>query len=115
MILIPKHRPPTSPGRLLQRFLEDYELTQTRLAELTDMQLQRINQIVKGKRAVTPDTALRLSRLFGTTPDLWLNAQLAWDLWHAQREAGVEIEEKVIPLAEVAATLSRRRRARTPG
>jgi plasmid maintenance system antidote protein VapI len=68
------------------------------------MQLQRINQIVKGKRAVTPDTALRLSRLFGTTPDLWLNAQLAWDLWHAQREAGVEIEEKVIPLAHVAVT-----------
>ncbi len=101
MILLPKHRPPTSPGRLLQCFLKDYELTQSRLAELTDMQLQRINQIVKGKRGVTPDTALRLSRLFGTTPDLWLNAQLTWDLWHAKQEGGTEIEEKVTPLTAV--------------
>ncbi len=100
MILLPKHRPPTSPGRLLQRFLDDHELTQTRLAELGDMQLRRVNEILKVKRAITPDTALRLARLFDTTPDLWLNAQTAWELWHAREQSGPQIEERVTPLVE---------------
>lgn len=100
MILLPTHRPPTSPGRLLQRFLDDYELTQTAVAERTSMQLRRVNEILKKKRAITPDTALRLARLFGTTPDLWINAQTAWDLWHAAQAAGARIEQEVEPLAE---------------
>jgi antitoxin HigA-1 len=91
MVRIPKSRPPTHPGRMLKKFLEELGVTQVRLADLTSMPFQRVNQIVRGRRSVTPDTALRLARLFGTTPDFWMNLQLAWDLYHAQQEAGERV------------------------
>jgi addiction module HigA family antidote len=86
-MLLPKHRPPTHPGRFLAENLEELGITQSALAERIGVPFQRVNLIVNGRRGVTPDTALRLSKLFSTTPDFWLNAQTAWDLWHAQREA----------------------------
>lgn len=86
MVRLPKHRPPTSPGRMLARALEERGLTQSELAKRIDVPFQRVNLIVNGKRAITADTALRLSRLFGTTPGLWMNAQRDLDLWHQARE-----------------------------
>ena len=102
MVLLPKNRAPTHAGELLEELIEDFNLTQTEVAKRTAMPFPRVNEIVRGKRGITPDTALRLARLFGTTPDLWLNYQLAWDLWHVREESGAEIEEKVAPLTEAA-------------
>jgi addiction module HigA family antidote len=91
MVRIPTNRPPMHPGRMLEKIIDDIGLTQSKLADLTEMPFQRVNQIVRQRRAVTPDTALRLARLLGTTPDFWLNLQLAWDLYHAREEAAKDI------------------------
>lgn len=86
MVRLPTHEPPPHPGEiLLEEFLVPYGMTQVELAERIGVSYPRVNEIVRGKRGITPDTALRLARLFGTTPDLWLNGQLAWDLYHALR------------------------------
>ena len=86
MTRLSTNRPPTHPGEmLLEEFLVPLEMTQTELAERIGVSYPRINEIVNGKRGVTPDTALRLSKLFGTTPEFWLNGQRNWDLWHAMR------------------------------
>jgi addiction module HigA family antidote len=79
--LIPKHRIPSHPGEILQEeFLEPLGLTQVALAEHIGVPVQRINEIVRGKRGVTPDTAWLLSQAFGTTPDFWIHLQAAVDL-----------------------------------
>ena len=84
---LPRDRPPTHPGELLfEEFLKPLGMTQTELAKRARISYPRVNELVHGKRSVTPDTALRLSRLFGTSPEFWLLGQLAWDLWHAMRE-----------------------------
>jgi addiction module HigA family antidote len=81
---IPSRRTPTHPGEMLAlEFLKPLGMTQVELAERIGVPFQRVNQIVRRKRAVTPDTALRLARLFGTTPEFWLNLQQAWDLYEA--------------------------------
>lgn len=69
---------------LAAEFMTPHGLTQVELAELIGVPFQRVHLILKAKRAVTPDTALRLARLLGTTPEFWLNMQQAWDLYHAQ-------------------------------
>ena len=77
-------KPDPHPGEVLQQeFLEPRGMTQTELARRLEVPYQRVNQIVNLRRAVTPDTALRLSRVFGTTPDYWLELQLRWDLSRA--------------------------------
>lgn len=63
--------------------------TQVELAKRLGIPLQRLNTIVKGKRRVTADTAVRLSKVLGTTPELWLNLQMAVDLWEAQKTANL--------------------------
>lgn len=84
MARIPTHRPPTHPGEMLaEEFLKPLGITQVQLAQMIKVPFQRVNLIVNGKRGITPDTALRLSHLFGTTPDFWLNLQQAWDLYEA--------------------------------
>lgn len=86
MVRLPKYRPPTHPGEMLrEEFLEPLGMTQTELAQRIGVSYVRVNELVNEKRGVTPDTALRLSRLFGTTPEFWLNGQRNWDLWHALR------------------------------
>ncbi len=83
---LPKRRPPTHPGEMLiEEFLKPHGMTQKELAERARISYPRVNELVRGRRGVTPDTALRLSQLFGTTPEFWLSGQLAWDLWHAMR------------------------------
>ena len=89
---LPTKRPPTHPGEmLLLEFLEPLGLTQVELAQRISVPFQRVNQIVKGKRAVTPDTALRFAQLLGTTPEFWLNLQQNWDLYEALKTSSKEI------------------------
>jgi len=78
---------PTHPGEMLREdFMPDYSQTTTSLAEKLGVSRQTVNELLLERRAVSPDMALRLSRLFGNTPEFWLNAQRAVDLWKAQRE-----------------------------
>ncbi len=93
MVRIPTHRTPSHPGEiLLLEFLEPMGLSQRELAEGIRVPYQRINELINGKRGVTPSTALRLARFFGTTPEVWLNLQLRWDLFHAQRAEADELK-----------------------
>jgi len=93
MVRVPTHRPPTHPGEmLLEEFLEPLEMTQTELAERIEVPFQRVNSLVRGRRSLTPDTALRLSRLFGTSASFWMSHQLRWDLYHAQRSTRQELK-----------------------
>ena len=79
--MIPPHRTATHPGViLLKEFLEPLEITQKALAKHVDVPIQRINEIVRGKRGVTPETAWLLSEALDTTPEFWLNLQSCHDL-----------------------------------
>lgn len=79
-------RRPTHPGEMLREdFLPDYELTVSGLAEAIGVSRQSINELLRERRAVSPEMALRLSRLFGNSPEFWLNAQTAVDLWEASK------------------------------
>jgi addiction module HigA family antidote len=71
---------------LREEFLEPLNLTQKQLADSIQVPFQRINEIVSGKRGVTPSTALRLAKYFGTSPDFWLNLQIKFDLYSAQQK-----------------------------
>ena len=85
-ILLPTNRHPTHPGEmLLEEFLKPMELSQTEAAARMGTSLNRLNEVVRGKRGITADTALRLAKLLGTDALSWMNLQNAWDLWHAQR------------------------------
>lgn len=90
MIRVPSHREPVHPGEMLLReFLVPMGLTQRDVADAIGVPYQRVNEIVNGRRGITPGTALRLARYLGTSAEVWLNAQQRWDLWHAVRaEAG---------------------------
>ena len=93
MVRIPSDREPTHPGEmLLQEFLLPLGMTQSELAAAIQVPFQRVNEVVRGRRGVTPSTALRLSRYFGTSPDFWINLQLRWDLYHARRSEAEQIE-----------------------
>ena len=75
---------PTHPGEMLREdFLPDYGLTVSALARALDVSRQSVNELLRERRAVSPEMALRLARLFGNTPEFWLNAQRAADLWDA--------------------------------
>jgi antitoxin HigA-1 len=85
--MLPKNRPPTPPGEVLaEEFLAPRGMTQGQLAEQMGVPIQRVNLIVNGRRAITAETALLLARVFETSPEFWLNLQMAWDLWHARQE-----------------------------
>ena len=84
MIRVPTHREPTHPGEmLLEEFLKPMALTQRHLAEGIHVPYQRINELVNKRRGMTPSTALRVAKFFGTTSDFWMNLQLRWDLYQA--------------------------------
>ena len=79
--------PPTHPGALLREdFIPDYGLSVSTLAEALGVSRQTVNELLRERRALSPAMALRLSRLFGNSPDFWLNAQRGVDLWQAERE-----------------------------
>ncbi len=82
-------RRPTPPGEMrLEEFLKPAGITQVALAERMGVPIQRVNGIIAGRRAVTAETAILLSRALGTTPDVWLNLQVAIDLWAAEQRLG---------------------------
>jgi len=96
---LPSNRPPTHPGEMLvAEFLEPLGLTQVELAERIGVPFQRVNQIVNRKRSVTPDTALRLSRLLGTSAEFWLNLQQSWDLFAVLSSPEARKIKKITPL-----------------
>lgn len=77
-------RRPTHPGEMLREdFLPDYGLSVSALAEAIGVSRQSVNELLRERRSLSPEMALRLSRLFGNTPEFWLNAQRAVDLWEA--------------------------------
>jgi len=83
---------PTHPGEMLREdFLPDYGLTVTCLAEALGVSRQSINELLRERRAVSPEMALRLSRLFSNSPEFWLNAQRAVDLWDAAKTLKAQV------------------------
>ena len=87
MIRVPTNRTPTHPGDLLlEEFLKPMGLTQRELAEGIHVPYQRVNDIINGRRGITPSTALRLAKYFGMTADFWMNLQLRWDLYFARQD-----------------------------
>ena len=98
-----KKSPPVHPGEvLLEDFLKPLGLSQYRLAQGMSVYPRKINEIVQGKRAVTADTALRLARFFGTSPEVWMNLQALYDLESARDFSAKKIEREVKPLAKSA-------------
>ena len=86
MIRIPTHRAPTHPGEMLiEEFLRPMGLTQRELSNAINVPYQRINEIINGRRGITPITALRLAEVFGVSADFWMNVQLRWDLYFAKK------------------------------
>jgi addiction module HigA family antidote len=84
--MLPKKRAPTHPGEMLQEeFLKPMEITQTAFAKHLGWSHAKINEIITGKRGVTPEAALSFADALGTTADLWLNLQKNYDLWVAQQ------------------------------
>ena len=92
---LPKNRAPTHPGEmLLEDFLKPMGITQSDFAVRLGVSFPRLNEIVKGRRGVTPDTALRLAKVLEMSPEFWLGLQLDWDLWNAMKSKQyAEIEQ----------------------
>ncbi len=92
MVRIPTHRTPTHPGEMLiEEFLNPLGLTQRELADALRVPYQRINELVNGRRGITPSTALRLGKYLDTSASFWLNLQLRWDLYHAAQSEAREL------------------------
>ncbi len=95
-----KKLPPVHPGEvLLEEFLKPMGISQYRLAKDTSVPPRRINEIVHGKRAVSADTALRLSRYFGTSERFWLNLQTRYDIEMEKDRLGGSLDREVHALA----------------
>jgi antitoxin HigA-1 len=96
---LPSKRPPTHPGEmLLEEFLKPLGITQSDFAARLGVSFPRLNEIIRMKRGVTPDTALRLARVLGNSPEFWLGLQLDWDLWNAMQSKGYSQIEKLEPV-----------------
>ncbi len=88
----PRKRRPTHPGEMLREdFMPDYGLTVASLAESAGVSRQSINELLRERRALSPEMALRLARLFGNSAEFWLNAQRAVDLWEAAHALKAEM------------------------
>ncbi|MGH1365973.1 MAG: HigA family addiction module antitoxin [Calditrichia bacterium] len=86
MVRVPTHRTPMHPGEmLLEEFLLPLDITQRELSHAIHVPYQRVNELVNGRRGMTPGTALRLAKYFGMSAGFWMNLQLRWDLYHAQK------------------------------
>jgi addiction module HigA family antidote len=106
---LPKDRPPTHPGdMLLEEFLKPLGITQSAFAIRLGVSFPRLNEIIRGKRSVTPDTALRLARVLGVSADVWLGLQQDWDLWHAMHSDRVREIDELEPLYQAAPDRRRR-------
>ncbi len=97
---LPRNRPPTHPGEMLfEEFVKPLDLTQAELARRLGVSYPRLNEIIKGRRSVTPDTALRLSRVLGMSADFWLGLQQDWDLWHAMNSPEAKQIDQLKPIS----------------
>ena len=93
MIRVPTDRTPTHPGEmLLEEFLIPMGLTQQDLAKAIRVPYQRVNELINGRRGMTPSTALRLEKFFGMSAGFWLNLQLRWDLYFAREKEKSELD-----------------------
>ncbi len=91
-------RRPTHPGEMLREdFLPEYGLSVAGLADAVGVSRQSVNELLRGRRAVSPEMALRFARLFGNSPEFWLNAQRAVDLWDAARAVKKDVD-RIKPL-----------------
>lgn len=89
---------PIHPGEILREdFLPDYGLTVTGLADAVGVSRQSVNELLRERRALSPEMAIRLARLFGNTPEFWLNAQRAVDLWEANQALKASVK-KIKPI-----------------
>ncbi len=96
---LPTEIPPVGPGEmLLEEFLKPLGISQSAFAIRLGVSFPRLNEIVRGKRAVTLDTALRLAQVTGMSADFWLGLQSDWDLWHALRSKEAKQIAKLAPL-----------------
>jgi addiction module HigA family antidote len=86
---------------LLEEFLKPLGITQSAFAVRLGVSFPRLNEIINAKRAVTPDTALRLAQVTGMSADFWLGLQLDWDLWHAMRSEAASETAELEPLEPV--------------
>jgi addiction module HigA family antidote len=94
MVRIPTNRVPTHPGVMLrEEFLDPLGITQRELSNGILVPYQRVNEIINKKRGITPDTALRLAKFFGNTPGFWMNLQLRFDLYQAQKSDSEDIKK----------------------
>ena len=94
MVRVPTSRPPTHPGEMLiEEFLNPMNVTQRELADAIHVPYQRVNDLVHGRRGITPSTALRLAKFFGMSADFWMNLQLRWDLYLAQKNEAIILQE----------------------
>ena len=94
MVRVPTNRPPTHPGEMLrEEFLVPMNITQRELAKGIRVPYQRVNELVNGKRGVTPSTALRLAKFFDNTAGFWMNLQLRWDLYRAQQVEAQQLDK----------------------
>ena len=110
---LPSHRPPTHPGEmLLEEFLKPLGITQTEFAACLGVSYPRLNEIVRGRRSVTPDTALRLAQVQGMSADFWLGLQQDWDLWHVMRSVEAEAITRLKPWSGSSSSKLRRPQAR---
>ena len=92
--MLPTNRRPTLPGEILRyEFLELLNMTQQKVADKIRVTRVRKNEIIRGKRKITPDTAYRLARCFDTTPDFWMNLQIAVDMWDTLQASKHEYEK----------------------
>ncbi|HUN24396.1 MAG TPA: HigA family addiction module antitoxin [Anaerolineales bacterium] len=102
MVRVPTNRLPTHPGEmLLEEFLDPMGISQRDLADNIHVPYQRINEIVNGRRGITPSTALRLAKFFDMSPDFWMNLQLRWDLYFAQQDE-MKVLDSIHPHSGVA-------------
>lgn len=92
--MLPKNRRPVHPGEILKyEFLEPLNMTQQQLADAIGVTRVRINEIILGKRGITPDTAFRLAKFFNTTPDFWIGMQIDIDMWDTLQQFKNEYEK----------------------
>lgn len=101
--ILKMERVPTHPGEvLLEEFLRPLGLSQSAFAVRSGISFPRLNDLIHARRGVTVDTALRLGRVLGTSPDVWLNLQQSWDLWHAAHGEDAAAIAKLKPLRDTA-------------
>ena len=104
MRMLPADREPTPPGEMLrEEFMKPLGLTQAELAAKLGMPRVALSAIINGKRSVTPGTAMRLAKALGTTPEFWINGQIAVDLYRAEHDADqIRAVAKITPITGAA-------------